>query len=1280
MTKKILNPLLMLLLATILFILIWLFGAYEHWPIWLSFLSGGFFVIAVFSGRRIIGFIKRTASQQKLRSSANLDKKSERLLSVGTIWKTALTTLRGSSTQKGGNPIATLPFFLVLGASGSGKTTLLANSNVPIRFRNVSAQSDPPPTETIDFFFEDKAILLDTSGRYVNLEQTADTNQEWDLIAKLLMKTRQREPLSGVVVAISLEDLWTIDSAQLTQVSQNIRQRIDSLMRTTNIRFPVYVMVTKLDLLAGFKNFVATLGRPQTDEILGYLSQPEEDWSQTLERSLDTLAEQIRTILFSRTDQGIDSSDGLVFPLEVQALKTLLSPFLKGLFEPSPYLGLPPFRGLFLSSGTIRGARFSSVLGNENGERSEPAVEILNTGSRIAIGPEQNIPGKGTRSAIGPLQGQTFPAGSPARSTPLNMGVFLRDFFTSLLPSDRSVVIPLGMMARWRRFSSNILLVSWYGFNVLLGLYFSYSFLVTYRTVGTLSNRQPGEIRLGGDFHQNLENLESYRSLIDWMSKKDRSVLFHLLAFSGQVSTIEDRMKDRFADLFARAILPEMNSTLRSRIRALLNDDPDNHLADYAEILVRRINLIRDRANGMGYDDLKRQPQPGTRDLVNIDPSISPQEARHFSDLYLAYTAWVPIGAIGSNQDLLQSLLLEVEQTVPDFTWLVDWVNTQNLPSVTLANFWKGTASAKNAKTIPAAYTNLGMRRIFEFLSEVQTASPPNFPIAEHEKSFLAWYRVRKEESWLRFLQSFPEGESTLADAIGWKGFFQSLPTTGNPYVLLANRMSDEFPASQDDHHEPWQDLLRRILRIENARAQSGLVSRIKGYAGILNESGTTGTHQGAGQGQRYFVSMIDASKAYAQFSRDLAQSVGDGLQGRGHALAMTAAFFSFNHRSQNKKPVLVDMDDSLVGMKKDLLFRADPKELLVWGLVSGQFASALDFLDREAACEINDRWIADVVSPAQASLTSRELNHFLLGSGGSIPAFMEKTMKPFVTRRANGYRLITKEGTGVAISPEFLVFINTAISGRRSLELAMKESELESKKQHLDLVTLRQSLQKEDQDDSKKILMMTKKQFPLVLKALPTDVNTHTLARPYLTRLTLECAQKTHVLNNFNLPVRSSWTWSPLVCGRTTLSIRIGKLTVTRSYPGPNGFAHFLEAFYQGTLRLTPKDFPLDKDALVNLHISHIDVRFHFMGAHELLSQYKQGQLAQASQERIREKIQKIDSELSILDQNDLDHQQTSLKGRPFASNKIPSRIANCFPGEQETPPQPGATPQGNL
>jgi hypothetical protein len=71
---------------------------------------------------------------------------------------------------------------------------------------------------------------------------------------------------------------------------------------------------------------------------------------------------------------------------------------------------------------------------------------------------------------------------------------------------------------------------------------------------------------------------------------------------------------------------------------------------------------------------------------------------------------------------------------------------------------------------------------------------------------------------------------------------------------------------------------------------------------------------------------------------------------------------------------------------------------------------------------------------------------------------------------------------------------------------------------------------------------------------------------------------------------------------------------------------------------------------------------------------------MAQASQERIRDKIRKIDSELSILDQNDIEHQQESLKDRPFASDKIPTRISNCFPGEQNAASQPEPPSHDNL
>ena len=1280
MLKKILRPLVALLLAVALFALVWMVGIWAHWPLRVSLPLGLLVVAAVFSGRRILNFLRRKAAQRKLRTSAMTDKKAGRLLAIGNIWKTARHNVQGAGGLLSG-PLSTLPFYLVLGNSGSGKTTLLVNANIPLRFRAPSKEEIPPPTDTIDFMLEDQAILLDTSGRYVALDPAEDASAEWELVLGLLRRTRIREPLNGVVVTVSVEDLYDLDPVRLSRLSQNVRQRIDSLMRAMNVRFPVYVMVSKIDLLAGFRSFLDAVPVSRTGETMGILSEKEESWDRTLARGIREVSDRVRNLMFRRADAPPPTPEALAFPLELRGLEPLLDPFLKGLFEPSPYLHLPAFRGLFFSSGLLGTPRFSTILGHDYARSRGAEVEILDRAPGVSLpGRDRGAEGRGTPR----LGGAAGTPGTPVPAAPEGAGIsrlsgaFLRDFFTRRLPEDRFLSVPYGFVARWRQFSANILLMGWVGANLAVALYLVYSFVYNERTVRTLEVRQPGPVRIEGDFHQNMESMERYRSLIDWMGRRDASFSSRVLAFSGETAEMEKAMKARYIREFSTAILPVLDRSLRSEVRKLLLRDPEHRLADDVDILVRRINLIEERLVGADFAALAARPQPGTRDLTVLDPSISPQEARHFADLILAYIAWAPPDAVHRELDALQSLLLEVEQTVPDFHWLVDWVNARDKEAVTLSDFWKGSLKAPGAAVVLPAFTNDGMRRIFDFLSEVRKASPANFPIEEHTKSFLSWYRSRKEESWFAFVRGFGRGEETLADVIQWKTAFQSLPGSGNPYLVLARRLSKEFPPAQDTFHERWQAFLRAFLRIAETRGSgAGIVSRIRGYAGAIDASGRAGIRGGPLEGERTMTALVRAGKDYAQFSSDLSGAVSEGLKGRGHALALAADYYGFTRKGAAKVPVLVSARMALASMKKNLLPRSDPKERLVWGLVEGPYLTALDYVDREAACAIEDRWVAEVVSPAQASLSGKDLDHFLLGREGAIPAFMKKDMGPFVKRGPAGYRFVVKDGRHVAIRPSFLTFINSAISGRRSFELAEKRSEIRIKKRHLDLVTLRQSLGMQEKSDRKKILEMAKSQFPVVLKALPTDVNPGALARPYLTRLTLACAQKTHVLNNLNLPVRRSWVWSPLTCGRTTLEIHLGKLVAVRDYPGPDGFVHFLQQFYQGSLTLVPGDFPLQKEALENLRVKALTLHFEFTGVHALLARYKEYRQARASLARIRDKIRQIDSELALQDANALEDQNAALRNRPFAANRLPSAIALCLPGESEGGPPAGSPPR---
>ncbi len=1280
MLKKFMKPLIFLMVAIAMFIIFWLVGIWAHWSLLVSVFVAFIAVVVVFSARRTVLFVRRKIAQAKLRRSAMTDRKSGRLLSIQSLWKTARRNVQG----EGGflsNPLSTLPFYLVLGSSGSGKTTLLVNVNIPIRFRTVSREEIPPPTETIELMLEDKVILLDTSGRYVSLDPAEDILSEWSMILGLINRTRLKEPFNGVVVTLSVEELWTLDPVKLAQLSQNIRQRIDSLMRTLHVKFPVYIMVTKLDLIAGFRSYLNSIPISQTGEMMGVLAAPQESWEKTLSRGIKETVDRVRTLMFLRAESPAPDPEALVFPLEIAALEELMVPFFKGLFEPSPYLFLPDFRGFFFSSGVLGTPKFSQILGHDYAKGRDREVEIVtgaSGGNLPAKTPSQ--PGR-LASLAAASQTSMAPAREGSKVSTLLSGAFLKDFFTRRLPEDRGLAAPTGFLAKLRQMSADIILVGWYGASVVIGAYLFLSFVNAEQTVRTMVSRQPGPISVDGDLHQNMESMERYGSLVDWMAQRDASLSSRVLAFSSETGRLEKAMKRRFDHEFEMAILPHLNQALRTRVRELLDDDPDHRLADYVDILVRKINLIRARLAGASFTDLGTRPQPGIEDIVALDPSISPQEAMHFSKVYLAYISWAPVDPVRQNLDALQSLLLEVEQTLPDFHWLADWVNARDdADKVTLATFWKGTGKDLSKAEVAPAFTNNGMKRISAFIEEVRQASPESFSVARSVKKFRIWYDARKESEWFAYVRDFAQGEETLGDVLQWKAVFQSLPGTRSPYLLLAKRLDNEFPKSPGDSKKPWKVLLREYLQIAKYRGpRANILSKIQSYAVAFHESGRTGMTQGALEGRRTMKSLVIAGRSYAQYMSTLSAIVDEGSQGRGHDLKLAGDYYSYSRKGSKKPPLLVSAFASLKMIQKNLILQNNPQEKILWGVISGSFWTALDMIDREAACEIQDRWVAKVVSPAQASLSSKDLDQFLLGQEGAIPVFMDKTMGPFVERTTSGFRLISQENRSIFVRPSFMHFINDTINSQRSLDLTAKRKELEKKKRHLDLVNLRQSLAKQEQSDQAKIQSMAKTKFPVVIKALPTDVNPEALARPYLTRLTLECAEKKHVLNNLNLPVRRAWEWSSLTCGKTSLEIRLGSLVLTREYSGGNGFIQFAQQFYQGSLTMTPADFPLKKKALENMRVTYLTVHYQFKGIHTLLIRYQDYLQASGSIERVKEKIARIDQELAIQDTSKIDNQNAALKNHPFAVDSLPTDISLCLPGEAGSSSESGSSLAGS-
>lgn len=268
-----------------------------------------------------------------------------------------------------------VPWYIIVGPPGAGKTTALVNSglNFPLAEKfGHDALKGVGGTRNCDWWFTDEAVLIDTAGRYT----TQDSNKAQDAAAwggflDLLKKHRKRRPINGALVAISVSELLSQSRAERSQHAKTIKQRIQELQSKLGIRFPVYVLLTKCDLLAGFSEFFDDLRRDQREQVWGMtftLSDRPDDnpiadefeplWEGLEQRLNDHVLERLE---YERAPARRDLI--YAFPQQIASLKPTMSEFLSEIFKPTRYDETPMLRGVYLTSATQEGNPIDRILG-----------------------------------------------------------------------------------------------------------------------------------------------------------------------------------------------------------------------------------------------------------------------------------------------------------------------------------------------------------------------------------------------------------------------------------------------------------------------------------------------------------------------------------------------------------------------------------------------------------------------------------------------------------------------------------------------------------------------------------------------------------------------------------------------------------------------------------------------------------------------------------------------------------------------------------------------------
>ena len=288
----------------------------------------------------------------------------------------ALQTLKkGAKNAQGQNYLYDLPWYIIIGPPGSGKTTALINSGLDFPLADKfgkGAVRGVGGTRNCDWWFTDQAVLLDTAGRYVTQDShEAVDKAAWLGFLDLLKKHRPRRPVNGVIITMSLSDLLKQTEEERGLHALAIRQRIEELHSHFGIRFPIYMLFTKADLIAGFNDFFGVLSKEERAQVWG-VTFPEEDPDHPLDvmtrvgNDYDDLLTRLNEHQLRRLQEERDlQRRNLIFgfPQRMALLRASLLSFLQACYGANRYQSAPYLRGVYLTSGTQEGTPIDRLMG-----------------------------------------------------------------------------------------------------------------------------------------------------------------------------------------------------------------------------------------------------------------------------------------------------------------------------------------------------------------------------------------------------------------------------------------------------------------------------------------------------------------------------------------------------------------------------------------------------------------------------------------------------------------------------------------------------------------------------------------------------------------------------------------------------------------------------------------------------------------------------------------------------------------------------------------------------
>jgi type VI secretion system protein ImpL len=266
-------------------------------------------------------------------------------------------------SQQGAKTLEALPLIYILGEAGTAKTTTVIRSGLDPELVAGAAprEGESLSTPVLNLWFTKLAAILEVG---------ASVRQGNALLTRLIERTRPKAYKSAfgtgaaaraAIVCVSIEQLLVADAgASLMASARSTGAQLREMSRLLGTPMPVYVIVTKLDRVPHFEEYVRNLSNVEVRQILGsplrksdapagvYADQAARDLATVLDGLCYKLGE-FRVEMLDRETEPRNISGVYEFPREFGKLRKNLNQYLVELCKPSQLSANPYLRGFYFT-------------------------------------------------------------------------------------------------------------------------------------------------------------------------------------------------------------------------------------------------------------------------------------------------------------------------------------------------------------------------------------------------------------------------------------------------------------------------------------------------------------------------------------------------------------------------------------------------------------------------------------------------------------------------------------------------------------------------------------------------------------------------------------------------------------------------------------------------------------------------------------------------------------------------------------------------------------------